>query len=394
MSEGYLIFLVLTLFIGFIFILVFIYQNKKLKKLKREASLLHSTKEQLTNVVTHLTQEKQTLSAVLTSIYDGVVAMGQDQKVLFYNQRAVSILNLSENDLMARKLFEVVRIPEINTLLERALNEKTIQQKQVKIIGETEKYYEVIVSPLFSKDYRILGIVSVFHDITDLKSIEHMRVDFVANVSHEFKTPLTSIRGYTDTLLQGGLEDSKNRKKFVEIVRHNAERLSFLVDDLLTLSHLESKQVLEKKEIYLSTFVDHLLERMAPVAAKKHLTLKRDIQLQTIMADEQKLEQALINLLDNAIKYTSEGGDILVDAYLKENKAHICVTDTGIGMSAKHLPRIFERFYRVDKGRDREFGGTGLGLAIVKHSALLHGGNVEVESTPGKGSRFSFILPL
>ena len=382
------------MFIGCIFILVFVYQNKKLNELRREISLLHSTKEQLTNVVTHLTQEKQTLSAVLASIYDGVVAMNQEQKVLFYNQRVLSILNVSEKDLTERKLFEVVRLPEINALLETALNEKTIQQKQVAIVGETEKYYEVIVSPLFSKDYRMMGVVSIFHDITDLKSIEHMRVDFVANVSHEFKTPLTSIRGYTDTLLQGGLDDSKNRKKFVEIVRHHAERLSYLVDDLLTLSQLESKQVLEKKEIYVASFVEGLLERMAVAAEKKHITLKKDIQLQTIVADEQKLEQALINLLDNAIKYTSEGGTILVEAYFKENKAHICVTDTGVGIGAQHLPRIFERFYRVDLGRDRELGGTGLGLSIVKHSILLHGGNVEVESTPGKGSRFSLILPL
>ena len=169
------------------------------------ASSLSSMEEQFSTIIARLTQEKQNLSAVLSSIYDGVLAMDQDQNVLLYNQRVLSILNISEKDLEGRKLFEVVRISEINALLEIALNEKTIQQKQVGIDGETKKYYEVIVSPLFSKDYRMMGVVSIFHDITDLKSVEQMRVDFVANVSHEFKTPLTSIRGYTDTLLQGGL---------------------------------------------------------------------------------------------------------------------------------------------------------------------------------------------
>ncbi|HXE95938.1 MAG TPA: ATP-binding protein, partial [Dongiaceae bacterium] len=240
------------------------------------------------------------------------------------------------------------------------------------------------------------GVVAVFHDISDLKKLEKVRRDFVANVSHELRTPVTVIRGYAETLLAGALTtDPERAGSFVEKIHNHAERLASLIGDLLTLSELESGEMaVQPAPLRIAEAAGHACALLEEKADAKRITI--DLaplrEAPPVLADRGKLEQVLINLLDNAIKYTPENGSISISATAADDMVRIAVSDTGVGIPPKELPRIFERFYRVDPARSREQGGTGLGLSIVKHIVQLHEGTVAVESTPGKGSTFSFTL--
>ncbi|MGA7827184.1 MAG: ATP-binding protein, partial [Geobacteraceae bacterium] len=243
----------------------------------------------------------------------------------------------------------------------------------------------------------LIGAVAVFHDITDLKILEKIRKDFVANVSHELRTPISVIKGYAETILSEGKNlQPEKLVQFTEVIHSHAERLAHLISDLLTLSRIESGAIpLEPVPVSILSAVNratHLIEQNA--RSKEVLLNKTDAlaNLPDIQADPDKLEQVLINLLDNAIKFTPAGGTVTVDATDLGDRIRIDVKDTGIGIPPKDISRIFERFYRVDTARSRELGGTGLGLSIVKHIVQAHGGLVSVESTPGKGSTFSFTM--
>ncbi|OGQ18101.1 MAG: hypothetical protein A3B70_00325 [Deltaproteobacteria bacterium RIFCSPHIGHO2_02_FULL_40_11] len=386
----YTLFIVLTLSGALILILGILTTKRITSPL---ASSLSSAQDQLSHTIDHLTQEKQKLSAILTNLYDGVLAIHKDKSILLCNESLQKILDLTDRHIIGKKLFEILCPPLIISAIEDCLKSGTIHQKQIKIVQEREKYFECIISPLFATDKSILGAVAIFHDITELKHVEQMRVDFVANVSHELKTPLTSIRGYTDTLLDGALEDPAHNKNFLNIIRENTLRLTRLVEDLLTLSQLESQPSLTKKEVHLKTCIDEVLTHLTPYAEKKNITLTTDIHIHSWMCDSQKIEQALSNLVHNAIQYNPSQSTIAIKTASHPQGLKLSVSDNGAGISSEHLPRIFERFYRVDRSRSRELGGTGLGLSIVKHVALLHGGSVEVESTLDRGSTFSLILP-
>jgi two-component system phosphate regulon sensor histidine kinase PhoR len=240
------------------------------------------------------------------------------------------------------------------------------------------------------------GIVAVFHDITDLKKLENVRRDFVANVSHELRTPVTVIKGYAEALLSGNLEEDQDRaRRFMEIIYSHAERLASLIGDLLTLSQLESGNLkLDQTHIHLEQAVRHVVGLLEQKWAHKAITVDTSAMTSVppVLADPGRLEQVIINLLDNAIKYTPHGGTITFVARETDDTVTIGVRDSGIGIPSKDLPRIFERFYRVDAARSREEGGTGLGLSIVKHIIQLHGGAVDVDSETGKGSTFWFTL--
>lgn len=241
--------------------------------------------------------------------------------------------------------------------------------------------------------------MAVLHDITRLKELENIRKDFVANVSHELRTPLTSIRGFAETLLDGALEDKNNNRRFVEIIKSHALRLSDLTMDLLTLATLESESFqLKPERIDLPVLVHEVLESFRPVALIKRHELEAVIEagLPPVKADRDRIRQVLTNLLDNAAKFTQEEGKISLEVRLNTERTgvELHVKDRGIGIPPSDLPRIFERFYRVDKARSREQGGTGLGLAIVKHIVEAHRGRVSVESTMGQGSDFCVTLPL
>jgi two-component system phosphate regulon sensor histidine kinase PhoR len=241
------------------------------------------------------------------------------------------------------------------------------------------------------------GIVAVFHDISDLKKAENMRRDFVANVSHELRTPVTIIKGYAETLLDGALQSDPARAvRFVEIIASHSERLTNLINDILTLSSLESKEaILELNPIDASGTIAKACILLQERAVQKNITILNESiggALPRVMADQGRLEQVVVNLLENAIKYTSDGGSVRLFTEDEDEYIRVSLADSGIGIPFKDLPRIFERFYRVDEARTREQGGTGLGLAIVKHIVQLHGGNVSVTSVPGQGSVFSFTL--
>jgi two-component system phosphate regulon sensor histidine kinase PhoR len=257
-----------------------------------------------------------------------------------------------------------------------------------------QKIFQINASPIFKKE-EVSGCLLVIHDITEIRKLETMRRDFVANVSHELKTPLTSIKGFVETLLEGALEDKENNRHFLKIIQEHGERLNKLVDDLLSLSHLESKEILLEKGIFnLRQQVEKVIMGFKEQLKKRNVDIKNEIPANiSINADKDKIEGVFTNLIDNAIKFNKENGSIKISSQQEGDKIKIIVEDSGVGIPDKDIPRIFERFYRVDKARSAELGGTGLGLSIVKHIVELHGGTVGVESVEGLGSKFWFTLP-
>jgi len=268
-------------------------------------------------------------------------------------------------------------------------------RSEVVVGAVRTKSFAVTTAPVRS-DGLVVGAVLVLHDISELRRLERARRDFVANVSHEFKTPLTAIQGFTETLLGGALEDIDNRSRFLEIIRNHATRLSRLTDDLLKLSQIEAgKRELEARAVPIASVIEPCLETTRFKASSKNLHLEADYQAEVaaIRGDVSSLQEILQNLLDNAVRYTPSGGRICVRAQSTGQEVVISVSDTGIGIPKVEQERIFERFYRVDPARSREMGGTGLGLSIAKHLVEAHGGRIEVESEVSRGSTFSVFLP-
>jgi two-component system phosphate regulon sensor histidine kinase PhoR len=259
------------------------------------------------------------------------------------------------------------------------------------VVGRT---FEVQAAPLAIASHR--GAIAILHDITDLERLERVRKDFVANVSHELRTPLTAICGYAETLLEGALEDPENNRKFLEIIRAHAIRLNNIASDLLALSELESgKPAGELERVSIRAALEAAVRTVESEANLRGVRLRCDrLEDAQVTGNKVRLEQAFINLLDNAVKFNRPGGEVQVTTeHTEDGRIRITVTDTGIGIPSEHLPRIFERFYRVDTARSREMGGTGLGLSIVKHVIERMSGTIEVESQLGKGSTFTVLLP-
>jgi two-component system phosphate regulon sensor histidine kinase PhoR len=256
------------------------------------------------------------------------------------------------------------------------------------------RVFEVNATPIFDNSV-VSGCLIVIHDITEIRRLETVRSDFVANVSHELKTPLTSIKGFVETLLEGALDDEGNNRNFLKIIQDHAERLNSLVEDLLSLSHLESKEIALDKSIFnLRQQLEKVILGFKSQLKNKDIDVKNESPIGiSINADKDRIEQVLTNLIDNAIKFNKEKGSIRIYTQEEGDKIKVFVEDSGIGIPGKDISRIFERFYRVDKARSRELGGTGLGLSIVKHIVELHSGSVGVKSTEGLGSKFWFILP-
>ncbi|MBI2560691.1 MAG: PAS domain-containing sensor histidine kinase, partial [Planctomycetes bacterium] len=277
--------------------------------------------------------------------------------------------------------------------------------KRAEITDELSgnRVFRAQVAPIFEQpadkeqeEKKVTGAVLVFNDITDLRRLEKVRIDFVANVSHELKTPITSIKGFVETLKERALNEPENARKFLDIIESHTNRLNNLINDLLNLSRIESKDIpLKIIKIDALPVINKVAGGLTHRFQEKKQVLSIEFpdNFPQLMADESLLEQAITNLLDNAIKYTQDGGKITVSGVAEKNWIRLEVADTGIGIPAKDLPRIFERFYRVDKARSREMGGTGLGLAIVKHIMVAHGGSVTVESKLGAGSKFTLLFP-
>jgi len=294
-----------------------------------------------------------------------------------------------------KPLMDITRHPSLNEAFRKLIETKTECAEEFILPMNGGKTVQTHWVPLLEKEV-LLGVVAVFHDISDLKRLEKIRRDFVANVSHELRTPVTVIKGYAETLLDGVLStDPEKAAVFLEKIHRHAGRLASLIGDLLILSELESGVTTpEAAPVAIGPVIDHVCTLLEEKALSKNISIIQPGSGETgeVLADRAKLEQVLVNLLDNAIKYTQDNGTITISSAETEGMLTIAVSDTGIGIPDNDLPRIFERFYRVDAARSREQGGTGLGLAIVKHILQLYGGSISVESRPGKGSTFSFTL--
>lgn len=347
----------------------------------------------LGDLVQELVEEKNLLRATLDSMLEGVIVLDPSGKIVLSNPAFKAMFSLSQAPEGFTPI-ELFRSAELQEIVQTIVAGKECKNAEVEMQREGLRFYLVQGAP-FASEQGIEGSVLVFYDITSLRRLEKVRKDFVANVSHELKTPLTAIKGYAETLMSGALEDRENAPKFLKIIEQHADRLNRIVLDLLDLSKIESDQYrLQLERVELEPFLEDLrLTFERPLAEKKiHLEIRKE-GLDMIWCDGSALRQVLSNLLDNAIKYTQAGGLVELTAEARGANALFCVRDTGPGIPPEHLPRIFERFYRVDPSRSRQQGGTGLGLSIVKHLVQLHGGEIRVESELGKGSAFRFSLP-
>jgi two-component system phosphate regulon sensor histidine kinase PhoR len=314
------------------------------------------------------------------------------------NRRAEEIFALApDTGYHGRPLIETCRDPELQELLRETVTTGVqVSLREITLAGEAKRSLAVSVAPLADD----IGFVLVFHDITAIKRLEAMRRDFVANVSHELRTPLTAIRGYAETLLSGALDDPVRARTFLGVIDRHSERLSRLIDDLLTLSDLElGTSPLKREAVLLEALVDEVFEILGEKAERGKVTLVKGLPpgLPLLLGDSDRLQQVLINLADNAVKYTPAGGTVTISAQVVSNgeapSVEVCVNDTGGGIPTDELPRLTERFYRVDKARSRELGGTGLGLAIVKHIVQAHGGKLSIASTVHVGTSVRFSVP-
>ena len=365
---------------------------------------LNRMAEALETSLRRLEADRDRLQTILESMAEGVILLGEDGRIRIVNAAGADLLGLRRDQAAGHRPMEALRSYELGELLDRA-------RKQGRADGEFTANFPA---------YRILdasavalkegggaeGTLLVLRDVTRLRRLEAIRMEFVANVSHELRTPLTAIRGFVETLLDGALESPVEARRFLETTARHAERLSRLLDDLLDLSNIElGRTTLRLGPVVLREVIEHAIVGLEPVAAKKQLALTLGVppELPPVLADRDRLVQILVNLVGNAIKFTPEQGKVAVTARRAvsafvpsaagKDLVEIAVSDTGIGIPQKDLPRITERFYRVDKTRSRELGGTGLGLAIVKHLVQAHGGELRIESELGRGTRVAFTLP-
>ena len=369
------------------------------------ATTLNDMASQLHAKIDELSEDRAQLLAVLTSMVEGVMVLDYRGHVLQINPALERMFGISRVEARGRPCAELFRHQQLNDLVTTILRSPAPYEDEI-VLPLTGRCLQIEASPAGGERESEACIVLVFHDITELRRLEKIRKDFVANVSHELRTPLTSIKGYVEALLDGAKDDPVASTKFLEIILKQSDRLNLIIDDLLELSKIESGRVSLKEEpLELRSVVDRTLSMIKPIADKKRhrLVTSVDPSLPSVAGDEGRLVQVLTNLLDNAIKYTPEGGTITVGATLAPSIGNaeppagaieLNVTDTGIGIPEEDRPRVFERFYRVDKARSRELGGTGLGLAIVKHIVEGHGGQVWVEANHPQGSRFVVRLPV
>jgi two-component system phosphate regulon sensor histidine kinase PhoR len=339
-----------------------------------------------------LRREATTLEAVVEALSDGVWLTDEEGVVRRTNRAMDRLLPANLSASGQRPLF-LLRSEALHQAVERACQEGQSTEVELRLESPQRRVLAVRVAPLGSQ--RPGPSVAVFRDLTELRRLERVRQEFVANVSHELRTPITAILGYAETLLNGALEDRENAPQMVEIIHRQSERLSSLVDDLLELSRLEGREAaFGRTPLSVEAISQRAVEAVAPRAARKSISLDAEVPASlTALGDERALEQVLLNLLDNAVKYTPEGGRVRLTARPDGDRVRLCVADSGMGIAPQHLPRLFERFYRIDPGRSRDMGGTGLGLAIVKHLVSAMGGELQVASQPGEGSEFSVLLP-
>jgi two-component system, OmpR family, phosphate regulon sensor histidine kinase PhoR len=334
-------------------------------------------------------------AAIFNSMVEGILILDAQGRVHTINKSLERLFAL-QHDVRGQTIMEAFRTHELLEIAERAQKEGQVRAFELSLPGiQQSRYLEVNAASMRLTGDRADGVIIIFHDFTRIKQLENIRKDFVANVSHELRTPLTSIKGYVETLIDGAKDDPAVATKFLHTIHKHSDRLAYLIDDLLTISQLESGQAtIDRQHIALRSTVHHIFEELQPIASQKKIHLETTVPADMqVNADAGRLQQVLHNLIDNAIKYGRSGGVVKVGADKVARDARIFVQDDGPGIPPEAKDRVFERFYRVDRARSRDQGGTGLGLAIVKHLVQLHGGKVWVESNLGQGSTFYFTLP-
>ncbi|MDD2772129.1 MAG: ATP-binding protein [Elusimicrobiales bacterium] len=353
------------------------------------AAALNGMAGKIQAAIAELESDKGRLSAILSSMGSAVVAVSAEGRILFANE---AFNALFPSGAGGKTLPEAARSPQLARMLAKTAAERRALSEELTVFNPAETVLAAQSAPLAGG-----GALAVLHDMTRLRRLEFARRDFTASVSHELRTPITAIKAAAETLLDGALEDQENSREFVEAINQDAQRLARLVDDILDLAAVESGRRPPKFEpVVLAEIAEEISARLKPIAAAREIIITIDgslAALPQLRADKTQLEQIFTNLIDNAVKFNRQGGRVELSAALEGKTAVVRVKDTGVGIPQKDLPRIFERFYRVDKARSREMGGTGLGLAIVKHLAEAHGGSVSVESAEGEGSIFTVILP-
>jgi two-component system, OmpR family, phosphate regulon sensor histidine kinase PhoR len=344
--------------------------------------------------VFRLENERDRLEAILAAMVEGVIVIDGHGTILRANERALETFGLAATpDLVGRRLWDLSRDSEFNAVVRDALAGGVPAFREVELRGAIHRFLRVTVGPTADGSAWVL----VFHDVTETKHLERVRTDFVANVSHELRTPLTAIKGFAETLLSSGLADGGRAERFLTIIDRQAERLSRLIDDLLILSDLElGRSPLRIRPVGLQQTIREVAELLSGQARRGQVAVRIEIASELeVASDPDRLAQVVTNLLENGIKYTPPGGSVTVTAEPSSELGlvEIAVADTGCGIPAEDLPRVTERFYRVDKARSREFGGTGLGLSIVKHIVQAHGGRLGIESRVGVGTTVRVTLP-
>lgn len=362
------------------------------------ARALNRMTEQLNERIQIISRQREEREAMLSSMEEGVLAIDNEGTILSLNQTCADLLGGDPDNLRGRSVYEAVRKAELLELIESALAGESPVDGEIQIRGPSERWLTAHGTQLHDPGRGTIGVLVVLHDITRLRHLEEVRRDFVANVSHELRTPVTSIKGFIETLLDGALEDKENSVRFLRIIHRQVNRLEAIISDLLSLSRVERGTEEQMIEVAVEP-IHGILHGAAETCEQK--AADKGVRLVTSCPDDLSgevnaalLEQAVINLLDNAVKYSNGGSTVELSAWVEGSELVVRVEDQGCGIEAQHLPRLFERFYRVDKARSRELGGTGLGLAIVKHIALAHRGTINVESTVGVGSTFTLRLPL
>ncbi len=353
---------------------------------------LTAMSEELQEIMTINEEERKRLNEILRSMPDALLII--DARGVVQLASSSSREFFGDTELTGKQFMEAVRSYEFSDLMEGVRNQLAPGTAEFRLDYPDERYLSVKVSPLFRREKELSGFIAIFHDITQMKRLEQIRKDFVANVSHEIKTPITAIKGFADTLLEGAIDDRENAMRFLGMIKANSERMNSLADDLMMISRIELGVIrIEKADVDAEETISATIQTLSEKAAEKGLSIKTSVKQDNriVRADRKRLIQILTNLIDNAIKFT-ETGTVTVGTDADEGKVFMFVEDTGIGVPKRHLPRLGERFYRVDPARSRKLGGTGLGLAIVKHLVKAHGWEMKIESTEGKGTKVKIFI--
>lgn len=351
----------------------------------------------LEQTINDLKDKKMEIESIVDSMNAGIVAVDRNKKIILINRMAGDFLGVSlQKGVIGKNMLERIRNNQLNNIIkETFINNRPLESGYINMEDKILKLYTSPVKPR-TEGEETVGVIVFIQDVTKIRKFEKIRTEFVSNVTHELKTPITSIRGFIETLKDGAINNKQVAMRFLDIIDIEAERLHVLIDDILLLSEIETKQTaLRSENINIKSLGDEVISIVQSIADEKEVTLYNQVTKDIfIKGDKNRLKQLFLNLVDNAIKYNVKGGRVTIDAYKDEGKMVIKIKDTGIGIDYKHLPRLFERFYRVDKGRSRDLGGTGLGLSIVKHIVNLYNGNVKVNSKLGEGTEFIVQIPV